>query len=75
MLVTQLYSFLSRLKSTQSSRPSITEANEADLGNSKTHALFSEDVYAYCPNKEDSYKTKSPQGNAVKVWLYHNHFL
>ena len=57
-------------------RPSVTEADEADLGNSKTHALSSQDEgYSYIPYKEDSYKTKSPQGNAVKVWLFHNHFL
>ena len=53
----------------RSSRSSITEADEADLGNSKTHALSSQDEgYNYIPNKEDIFRTKSPQGNAVKVW-------
>ena len=57
-------------------RPSIPEADEADLGNSKTHALSSKDEgYNYIPYEEDTFKTKSPQGNAVKVWLYHHHFL
>ena len=60
----------------RSSRSSIPEADEADLGNSKTHALSSKDEgYNYIPYKEDTYKTKSPQGNAVKVWLFHHHYL
>ena len=57
-------------------RPSVTEADEADLGNSKTHALSSQDeAYSYIPYKEDIFKTKSPLGNAVKVWLFHHHYL
>ena len=53
----------------RSSRSSITEAEDADLGNSKTHALSSqEEGYNYIPNKEDIFKPKSPQGNTVKVW-------
>ena len=57
----------------RSSRPSIkTKADEAVLGNS---ALYEEDDYNYIPYEEDSYKTKSPQGDAVKVWLFHNHYL
>ena len=56
----------------RSSRPSITKAGEAVLGNS---ALYDEDDYNYIPYEEDSYKTKSPQGDAVKVWLYHHHYL
>ena len=60
----------------RSSRPRITEADEADLGNRKTHALSSQDEgYNYIPYEEDTYKTKSPQGDAVKVWLFHNHYL
>ena len=52
----------------RSSRPSIkTKADEADLGNRKTHALSSQDEgYNYIPYEEDTYKTKSPQGDAVK---------
>ena len=57
----------------RSSRPSIkTKADEAVLGNS---ALYDEDDYNYIPYEEDTYKTKSPLGNAVKVWLYHHHYL
>ena len=59
----------------RSSRPSIkTKADEAVLGNS---ALYNEDDYDYnyIPYEEDTYKTKSPLGNAVKVWLYHHHYL
>ena len=61
----------------RSSRPSIkTKADEADLGNSKTHALSSKDEGYNCiPYKEDIFKAKSPQGNAVKVWLFHHHYL
>ena len=56
----------------RSSRPSITKADKADLA--KTHALSSEGLDSF-PTEEEPYIAKSPQGNAVKVWLFHNHFL
>ena len=56
----------------RSSRPSITKAGKSGLD--QFNALSSEGLDSF-PTVEEPYITESPLGNAVKVWLYHHHFI
>ena len=57
-----------------SSRLKTNKAGEAVLVNPS--ALYNEDhYYNSFPNVEDPYIAESLQDIAVKVWLYHHHFL
>ena len=62
------------LQSRASSSRLIIKAGEALLVN--PHALsFKGHHYDSFPNPEDTYIAESHQDIAVKVWLYHNHYI
>ena len=65
-----------------SSRPSIAKADKSVLDNHNSalaHFTFLKIIQDQCydafPTEEEPYIAESPLGNAVKVWLYHHHFI